>query len=244
MLQVIAFDADDTLWHNETRYLEAASQYSQLLSRYHSPERAVQRLDEIELQNVGCYGYGIKSFTLSMIEAALELSAGQVTGSEVQEILNLGRQMLTAPVELFEHAAETLAGLSRNYDLMLITKGDLFEQGLKVERSGLTPHFRYVEIVAEKTAASYRALLERHKLRAERFLMVGNSLKSDILPVLQIGGQAVYIPYAHTWIHERVMDAEVAQDGYYELAHLGELPALVEKLSQQAQNSRGSERRA
>jgi putative hydrolase of the HAD superfamily len=230
MFDVIAFDADDTLWHNETRYIQAQNRYSQLLSRYHSPEKAAQRLDEIELQNIRSYGYGIKSFTLSMIEAAIELTDGQITGREVEEILNLGRQMLTARVELFEQTAETLTRLSGNHDLMLITKGDLFEQGRKVERSGLSQHFRYIEIVAEKTAAVYRALLERHRLRAERFLMVGNSLKSDILPVLEIGGRAVYIPYEHTWIHERVVDAEIVRDGYYELEHLGELPALVEKL--------------
>lgn len=232
MFDVIAFDADDTLWYNETRYLQAQSQYSQLLSRYHCQNRAVQRLDEIELQNVRSYGYGIKSFTLSMIEAAIELTGGQITSSEIREILNLGKQMLVAPVEPFEHTAETLTRLSRNYDLMLITKGDLFEQGLKIERSGLSQHFRHIEIVGEKTAASYRTLLERHKLDAKRFLMVGNSLKSDILPVLEIGGRAVYIAYEHTWIHERVTDNEIAQDGYYELEHLGELPALVEKLSQ------------
>lgn len=232
MFDVIAFDADDTLWHNETRYLQAKNRYSQLLSGYHSPQRVEQRLDEIELQNVHAYGYGIKSFTLSMIEAALEVTDGQITGSEIEGILDLGRQMLTAEVELFEHAEETLAKLSAGYDLMLITKGDVFEQGNKVERSGLTRYFRYVEIVGEKTAASYRAILERHKLNAERFLMVGNSLKSDVLPVLEVGGRAVYIPYAHTWIHERVMEGGIAQDGYYELEHLRELPALVEKLSQ------------
>ena len=234
MLDIIAFDADDTLWHNETRYLQAKNRYSQLLSRYHSPERAEQRLDEIELQNIRSYGYGIKSFTLSMIEAAIELTEGKITGSEIRELLNLGRQMLIAEVVLFEHAEETLVRLSTGHDLMLITKGDLFEQGMKVERSGLSRHFHYVEIVGEKTAASYRGILERHKLNAERFLMVGNSIKSDILPVLEIGGRAVYIPYAHTWVHERVVDGGYVKDkdGYFELEHLGQLPALVEKLSQ------------
>jgi putative hydrolase of the HAD superfamily len=232
MLEVIAFDADDTLWHNETQYLQAKSRYGQLLSRYHGPERVEQRLDEVELQNVRFYGYGIKSFTLSMLELAIELTEGQITGREVQEILDLGKQMLMGEVQLFEHAEETVVRLSAGHDLMLITKGDVFEQGKKVEQSGLTHHFRYVEIVGEKTAASYRAILERHRLNAERFLMVGNSLKSDILPVLEIGGRAVYIPYEHTWVHERVIDGGVAKDGYYELEHLGQLPGLVEKLSQ------------
>ena len=151
MLDIIAFDADDTLWHNEIRYLQAKNRYSQLLSRYHNPERAEQRLDEIELQNIRSYGYGIKSFTLSLIEAAIELTEGQVTGSEVQEILDLGREMLTAEVGLFPHAEETVASLSARHDLMLITKGDAFEQEKKVEQSGLGQHFRYVEILGEKT---------------------------------------------------------------------------------------------
>ena len=232
MLEVIAFDADETLWHNETRYLQVKNRYGQLLSRYHDSEEVEQMLDEIELQNVRSYGYGIKSFTLSMIEAAIELTDGEIMGREMREILNLGRQMLIGEVELFEHAEETLVQLSTDHNLMLITKGDLFEQGMKVERSGLTKHFRHVEIVSEKTADSYGAILEKYKLNAEGFLMVGNSMKSDILPVLEIGGRAVYIPYAHTWIHERIPDGEVVKDEYYELEHLRELPALVEKLSQ------------
>ena len=231
MLDVIALDADDTLWHNETWYLQAKSSYGQLLSPYHSPEWVEKRLDELESQNVPSYGYGIKSFTLSMIEAAIDLTDGQITGSEIQAILDLGRQMLMAEVPLFEHTEETLVKLSTAHDLMLITKGDLFEQGKKVERSGLGKHFRYVEIVGEKTATTYRTILERHKLDPERFLMVGNSMKSDILPVLEIGGRAVFIPYEHTWVHERVLDGGVERGGYFELEHLGQLPEFVEKLS-------------
>ncbi len=166
-----------------------------------------------------------------MIEAAIELTDGQITGSEIQEILDLGRQMLVAEVPLFEHTEETLVKLSTAHDLMLITKGDLFEQGKKVERSGLGKYFRYVEIVGEKTAATYRAILERHKLDPEQFLMVGNSMKSDILPVLEIGGRAVFIPYEHTWVHERVLDGGIERGGHFELEHLGQLPELVEKLS-------------
>jgi putative hydrolase of the HAD superfamily len=141
--------------------------------------------------------------------------------------------MLLAKVELFEHTLDTLVKLSALYNLMLITKGDLFEQGSKVQRSGLAQHFCCIEIVGEKTSTSYRAILERHDLSAERFLMVGNSLRSDILPVLEIGGRAVYIPYEHTWVHEQVTGSVLGGDGYFELEHLGQLPSLMEKLGQE-----------
>jgi putative hydrolase of the HAD superfamily len=231
MIDVIAFDADDTLWHNEIRYLQAKATYGEIMSRHVGREQAERRLDEIELKNVRSHGYGIKSFTLSMIEAAIGLTGGAIAGDEIGGILDLGRQMLVAEVRLFEHAEETLAWLSANHDLMLITKGDLFEQERKVGRSGLTKHFRHVEIVGEKTAASYREILRKHRVKPERFLMVGNSMKSDVLPVLEIGGRAVYIPYEHTWVHERVAEGGAAADGCFELEHLGQLPALVETLS-------------
>ncbi len=229
MIEVIAFDADDTLWHNEPHYLEAKTRFGQLLSG-HAGEQAERRLDDVEVQNVHVYGYGIRSFTLSMIEAAVNYTECRVTGREIEGILGLGRHMLTAGVELFDHAQETLARLSAVFELMLITKGDHFEQDRKVECSGLAPYFRHVEIVGEKTAASYREVLERCGVDAKRFLMVGNSLKSDVLPVLEIGGSAVYIPYTHTWAHERVADAAIPETGYFELEHLGQLPALVDKL--------------
>ena len=231
MLHTIAFDADDTLWHNETHYTRAKQAFGALLAHHAAPQQAILRLDEIENANVALYGYGIKSFTLSMIETALELAHGALTGTDLSAILAVGREMLTHNVILFEHAAEMLAALAQRYPLMLITKGDTAEQSAKIERSGLADYFRIIEIVGDKTPAVYRALLERHYLRPEGFLMVGNSLKSDILPVLEIGGRAVYIPYAHTWAHEHVAAADAARDGYVEIEHLGLLPALVERLS-------------
>lgn len=229
VIGTIAFDADDTLWHNESLYQQAKERFQQLLARYQEPAHAAQRLDETEIHNVSWYGYGIKSFTLSMLETAIELSAGQVTGAEIQQILEFGRHMHRAEVQLFAAVEDTLAQLARQHALMLITKGDLLEQGRKVEKSGLAGYFRYIEIVHEKTPESYRALLGRYSLDPERFLMVGNSLKSDILPVLEIGGQAVYIPYHIAWAHEHAAPGQ--EQRYFELERLDQLPALVASLN-------------
>lgn len=226
---IIAFDADDTLWHNEPYYIEARHELERLLSPYQPAEQVERRLFEIETRNVSLYGYGIKSYTLSMIEAAIELSGGQVSGAEVRQVLELGKRMLSAGVRLVDGAEATLAALQQEYELMLITKGDLLEQGDKIERSGLAGYFRRIEIVREKTAHGYRRLLESHGIRPERFLMVGNSLKSDILPVVEIGGWAVYIPYEHTWAHEHP-DGEVAHLGYHQIERLQELPELLARL--------------
>jgi putative hydrolase of the HAD superfamily len=231
MLRVIGFDADDTLWHNESRYRQAGGRFRQLVAGYQGSEQVEHKLGEIEIRNLRWYGYGIKSYTLSMIEAAIELSAGQVTGEEIQRILELGREMLSAQVLLFEHAEKTLAALASGHDLMLITKGDLLEQGNKLERSGLAGYFSQVEIVQEKTAAGYQRLLGQHGIQPDQFMMVGNSLRSDILPVLQIGGRAVYIPYELTWAYESAVEYERQQPGYYELEHLGQLPGLIAELT-------------
>lgn len=199
----IAFDADDTLWHNETYYVEGGAKFAQLLSGYGNPDQIRQTLGEIEIRNVGAYGYGIKSYTLSMMEAAIAITDGKITGDDIRGILELGREMLAADVLLIEGAATTLAQLAPHYDLMLVTKGDLLEQGNKLARSGLSIYFRHVEIVREKSAESYRQLLHRYTIPPADFLMVGNSLKSDVLPVLEIGARAVYIPYRHTWAYEQ-----------------------------------------
>ncbi len=236
LFDIIAFDADDTLWHNEPYYIEARHQLERLLAPYCPPEQVERRLLEIETGNVSLYGYGIKSYTLSMVEAAIELSAGRVSGREVQQVLELGKQMLRASVRLMDGAEAVLAELRQEYELMLITKGDLLEQGDKIERSGLAGYFRRIEIVREKNAHGYRELLESHAIRPERFLMVGNSLKSDILPVVEIGGKAVYIPYEHTWAHER-LEGDVDRAGYEQIARLSELPALLARLKQQSKSA-------
>ena len=231
MIDILAFDADDTLWNNEIYYTRAKEEFVDWLLLYADDgEFVLQRLDEIEEGNVEIYGYGIKSFTLSMIEAAIEISQGLISPEHLEEIISLGRNMLRTPVEIFPHAEEVLARLSQDWEMMLITKGDVFEQSKKIERTGLARYFRHIEIVGEKTSSTYRVLIERHHLNPQRFLMVGNSLRSDILPVLELGGQAVYIPYANTWAHEHKVDHFDTQDGYYEIEHLGQLPELLEQI--------------
>lgn len=229
-IEVIAFDADDTLWHNESIYVEAQTQFKQILAHYHSPEWIDEHLYQTEMRNLAHFGYGIKSFALSMIETAVELTAGQITGADIRKIIDITKAMLAADVELLEHVADTLASLKDLYTLMVITKGDLRDQELKIARSGLALHFRYVEIVSEKSPDSYAAILQRYGIDPEQFLMVGNSLRSDILPVLELGASAVYVPHQLTWVHETGDAPTVEQPGYYEIEHLGQLPQLLTRL--------------
>jgi len=230
-LSVIAFDADDTLWHNENIYLDTHEKFKQLLRQYHNEEWIQQRLNETEIRNLQHFGYGIKGFTLSMIETAIELSEGRVGGNEIQTIIEFGKEMTQAPVELLEGVAETIAQLAASYELMLITKGDLFDQEAKIARSGLGDCFRHIEVVSEKGVETYKRIIAKHGIAPERFLMVGNSLKSDILPVIAMGGQAVYIPYRTTWVHERVAENELETKQYVELQHISLLPDLLGDLN-------------
>jgi putative hydrolase of the HAD superfamily len=202
----------------------------QLLAGYDSPEQIQHKLYEIELRNLNSFGYGVKGFTLSMIETAIELTEGQVGGAVIQQIIDFAKAMVHAPIELLDHVAEVVPRLAAAYPLMLLTKGDLFDQESKLARSGLAEHFRYVEIVSDKTTTSYRALLQRYQIDPARFLMVGNSLRSDILPVTALGARAVYIPYHLTWAHEIVADHDAQLSNYVELEHIGLLPELIERL--------------
>jgi putative hydrolase of the HAD superfamily len=232
MIHTIGFDADDTLWHNETLYTQAKEQFEALLAGYGEAAAPRVRLDQIEEWNVRHYGYGIKSFALSMVEAALDVSGGKIEGARLAQILEIVKKMLIAPVEPFAPVEEILSGLARRYPLMLITKGDAFEQHRKIERSGLAGCFKYIEIVVDKTPDTYRAVLAKYHLAPQGFLMVGNSLRSDILPVVQIGGQAVYVPYANTWAHEHVDRSAFGGLQFYEVESLGQLPGLIAKLDQ------------
>jgi putative hydrolase of the HAD superfamily len=228
MFDVIALDADDTLWDNEYLYSEAKKKFILLLSECEPPEECEQRLNEIEIENVRYYGYGIKSFILSMIQAALELTEGRVAAEKIAAILGFAREMLSAEVRLIDGVGETLASLSQSHSIMLITKGDPSEQLRKIEESGLGVFFRWVEVVADKSPEVYRAILERYNIPAARFLMVGNSLRSDILPVLEIGGHAVLVPYANTWAHE--MNVGETDHSYTTLPDLRHLPGYVQSL--------------
>jgi len=227
MIEVIGFDADDTLWHNEVLYHQAKEELGQILAGYRHPKEVKDRLDQTEVTNIKYYGYGIKSFTLSMIETAAQVSGGRVSGKEIDAIITIAKKMLTAPVDLVDGVETTLESLSGSYKLMLITKGDQFEQERKISISGISQYFDYLEVVGEKSEASYRKILGQYNLDPARFLMVGNSLRSDVLPVLQIGGQAVHIPNEQTWFHENASQEEIADYDYSQLARLIELPQYL-----------------
>ena len=230
-IDVIAFDADDTLWHNERLFVTSQDKFKQLLMQYHSEEWIERKLYETETRNLAHFGYGIKGFTLSMIETAIELTEGRITGAEIEKIIGFAREMLSAPVELLDGVRETIAQVAARYELMLITKGDLFDQEGKIARSGLGEYFSRIEIVREKERSVYESIARRHNIAPQRFLMVGNSLKSDILPVVAMGGRAVYIPYQTTWIHERVTDADLLQAEFIRLEHIRLLPALLDEMA-------------
>ncbi|NIV38721.1 MAG: HAD hydrolase-like protein [Anaerolineae bacterium] len=229
-IDVIAFDADDTLWHNETLYADAQARYQELLAAYDGEHAVLDELYETEMANLPCFGYGIKSFALSMIETAIRLSGGEIPAGEIQGIINIAKEMKQAPVSLLEHVEDVIRALSGTHRLMLITKGDLLDQERKIAYSGLAPYFESVEVVTEKTADVYRALLARHRIAPERFVMVGNSLRSDVLPVVSLGARAVHIPYHITWAHETVSVHPDEAQRYLELEHIGLLPELVGRL--------------
>ncbi len=229
MFDIIAFDADDTLWHNESLYSATQTKLAHLLAPYLNGVDVEQQLYETEIRNIPYFGYGIKSFTLSMIETAIALTEGRVTSVDIQKIVTFAKDMIDTPTQLLEGVAEVVEELAASYRLMLLTKGDLLDQERKLERSGLADYFSHIEIVSEKTEATYRTVLAHYKVPVERFLMVGNSLKSDVLPVVKMGGQAVHVPYHTTWAHEVVEDTGEAV--YHELDHIAQLPNLVKRLN-------------
>jgi len=221
-IDVVGIDADDTLWHNETYFADAQATFVQILAPWTPEGEDVLALhDATERANLELFGYGIKGFTLSMVETAIDVSRGEVSISAVAELLRLGKEMLAHPVELLEGVAEAVDALAQDHRLVLITKGDLIHQETKIARSGLADRFERIEIVSEKDPATYKGILERMDVAPERFLMAGNSVRSDILPVLELGGHAVHVPYAITWSHEVVEERE--DDTFPVLASLGEL---------------------
>jgi len=230
MLTTIAFDADDTLWHTEYYYRETQNEFERLIGAYGiDPDEALDVMHRIEIQNLAFFGYGIRGFILSLIEAAIEVTGGQVRAADIQAIIDLGRGMTNHPIRLLDGVAEALDGL-KGRCLLLITKGDVLDQESKIQRSGLAERFQGLEIIIDKNASAYGALLEKYAVAPGSFLMVGNSLRSDIAPVLELGGYAVHVPYELTWAHESAADLPEDRSRFYEIASLRELPELVEKI--------------
>lgn len=231
--ELIGFDGDDTLWHNERDYVDAREQFGRVIERAGvqvSPDELTEAINQTELGNIRFYGYGVSSFVLSLIETSIRLSEGRVTGNEIAELLAIGKSMLTSEVALFEGAREALEALAPDYPLALITKGDLLHQRSKLDRSGLAARFRHVEVVSHKTPEVYRDILGRYGVAPSRFLMVGNSPRSDILPVLDLGGVAVHVPAALSWSHEEDEVPSGEETACVVLRSLLELPDAVRSL--------------
>jgi putative hydrolase of the HAD superfamily len=229
-ISVVGLDGDDTLWHNETRFNLTQAELSDLLRR-HVPGAGVEsHLADVEMKNLGLYGYGVKAFTLSMIETAIQITDRRIPAADIEVILGWGKRMLMEPTELLPGVEEALRELSLRYDLLLITKGDLFDQESKLARSGLAGLFLGVEILSEKNVDSYRGVLKRRGIKPEEFVMVGNSLRSDVLPVLGLGARAVHIPYHVTWHHELVPDESMPPEGWVRIESIADLSRTLADL--------------
>lgn len=223
----IAFDADDTLWENEQFFQATKTDFTELLSDYVEPDHLDQRLTAAEMRNLARYGYGIKGFTLSMIETAIEVTESGVPTQTIAEILRMGREMLHHPIELLPHVKDCLESLGSEPDIILITKGDLLHQEQKLAQSGLGDYFDAVKIVSEKTPEIYQRIFARRD--RPRAMMVGNSMRSDVLPAIAAGAWGTYVPHDLTWDHEWA-EAPANTARFHEIAHLGELAPLIASL--------------
>ena len=229
-IRSLGLDGDDTLWHNETRFHLTQAALRDLLHR-HVPDADVDsRLAEVEMRNLTLYGYGVKAFTLSMLETAIQVTDGRIPTADLEVILAWGKKMLGEPTELLDGVEAALQAINGRYELLLITKGDLFDQESKLARSGLAAMFSGVEVLSEKNVESYSSVLRRRRIDAAEFVMVGNSLRSDIAPVVALGARAVHIPYPLTWHHEQVSDESMPREGWHRLESITELGKLLETL--------------
>lgn len=226
-IKVIGFDADDTLWVNETYFREAEIEFGKLLFEYETLNTIDQELFKKEIENLPLYGYGIKAFVLSMVESALEQSNFNVSTKAISAILNIGKDMLNKPVELLDGVEEVLKHLSKKYRLILATKGDLLDQERKLEKSGLTKYFHHIEVLSDKKEVNYSKLLNHLDINPSEFLMIGNSLKSDVLPLVNIKAHAVHVPFHTTWAHEQVTEQETNGKAYKTISTLRELIKLL-----------------
>lgn len=226
----IGFDADDTLWHNERFYRLTEARFAEFLADFAEAGHLTERLLEAEKRNLGKYGFGIKGFTLSMIETAIEVTNGQVPATTIRDILDAGREMLDHPVETLPHAREALEALAGRYRLVLITKGDLFDQERKLAASGLGDYFDAVEIVSDKSRGTYQRIFATHGEGPDHAMMIGNSLKSDVIPAIEAGSWGVFVPHDLTWAHEHA-DEPDNEPRFRKVAHLGEIETVLAEIS-------------
>jgi putative hydrolase of the HAD superfamily len=223
--KIIAFDADDTLWHNEPYFDEAQDKFCELFGGYASKQELLRLILNHQITNLPLYGFGIKAFTLSMIESALELTNHSISGQNIEKVLQIGKDLLQKPVELLPNVISVLEELKGTYKLIVATKGDLKDQHRKLHESGIGAYFHHIEVMSDKTELDYEKMLGRLDCQATDFLMIGNSLKSDVLPVLNIGGHAIHIPYHTTWEYEQI-DFEIEHDNFRAFEKITEIVPL------------------
>ena len=227
-IKVIGFDADDTLWINETYFRGAELEFAKLLSPFETANKIDQELFKMEMKNLPVYGYGVKGFVLSMVEMALELSNNTVSNQTIASILDIGKTMINKEVELLEGVEQVLQQLSKKYKLIVATKGDLLDQERKLEKSGLLDYFHHIEVLSDKKEANYSKLLNHLDIKPSEFLMIGNSLKSDILPLINIKASAIHVPFHTTWLHEQVDVNNNQSKQYKTIKSLLDLPKLLQ----------------
>lgn len=226
-IKVIAFDADDTLWVNEPYFRETEEKFCALLEDYLPLHSIEKELFRTEMQNLALYGYGVKGFMLSMVETAIRVSENNIPLSQIEKILQFGKDLLERPIELLDDIESVLHQLKPHYRLVVATKGDLLDQERKLKKSGLESYFHHIEIMSDKQVADYESLLHHLDIAPEEFLMIGNSIKSDILPVLALNGHGIHIPYHITWQHEKV-EQPVVHPNFLQVEHVKEvLPLLI-----------------
>lgn len=226
-IKVIGFDADDTLWVNEPYFRETEMKFCELLTNGMSLDEVTKELFKIEIGNIPLYGYGTKAFILSMIETGLKITNGNLSSEKVQAILELGKEQINKPVELIDGVESVLKSLFGRYRLIVATKGDLLDQERKLKKSGLLKYFHHIEVMSDKQESDYEKLIKHLDIEPEEFLMVGNSLKSDILPVLHLGGKAVHVPFHTTWVHEMVEEEEISNSDFQKIEKIEELISCV-----------------
>jgi len=224
--KAIAFDADDTLWHTENLFQDTQNKLASILERYAPRELVDEKLYETEKKNVELFGFGIKGFTLSMVETAIEISDGLITAYDIHAIIMQGKEMLSAPLVLMPNVEDVLTALGRRHNLYLITKGDMLDQNNKIEQSGLRHHFDITEIVSHKDSVTYQDIFKRMNVRPSEVMMIGNSVPSDVIPVIDIGGYGVHIPYETTAIHEQYKN-DPTSDLFFRLNSILGVPALI-----------------
>lgn len=226
MIKVIAFDADDTLWINEPFFREAEEEFASLMEGFMPRHSSIKELYRTEIENLGLYGYGIKGFMLSMIQTALRISDHKINAKGIDRILEIGYDMMQKPVEILPGVEEVLADLHDDYRLVMATKGDLVDQEKKLKKSGLDHYFHHIEIMSEKKEADFAKLVRHLDVIPQEFLMMGNSLKSDVLPVLELGGHAIHIPFHITWEHEMIQH-EVEHDNFRQAEHIAQVVEMI-----------------